>query len=327
LWADDFINNPVYARQVCESADIIVIHSILFGPILTEVNHWLAHNKIVVVDFDEAYNLIPPGNDRHLFWHHGQINRNEILADMIVPPPLAQFKTGLQKVHAAIAPSQRLADDWSQYTDVHYLPNYIDLDYYENVLSKPDDEIIVGWGGEPAFTRAFSASGVAQALQRVCQARPAVKVMICGGDLDIEDQLCLPPEQLIHQAWVPYDEWGCLLSRFDIGIAPLCGSYDDRRSWIRVLEYMVMKIPWVASDGPAYRDLKQYGILVDNNPEVWEQALLELIDHRDSYRKEAAGAPYLFGVSQSIDANVERVLAVYTAILYRVNYWGNMVDV
>ena len=64
------------------------------------------------------------------------------------------------------------------------------------------------------------------------------------------------------------------------------GPYDDRRSWIKVLEYCALGIPWVASQGPAYADLAQYGRLVRNQPIDWEKAILATIDGLSSFNRQ-----------------------------------------
>ena len=142
--------------------------------------------------------------------------------------------------------------------------------------------------------------------------------MIAGADARIEKLLPIPKKQILRQPWVPYQHWGRTLAQYDIGLAPLFGAYDERRSWIKVLEYMVMKIPWVASDGPPYQELRPFGWLVPNTPQAWERVLLDIVDHFDEYKREAAGEPYLYSLSKNVDENVDHILAVYSEIAARV---------
>jgi hypothetical protein len=315
----DYIENTPAAEAACNSADIIVVQRNLFGPVLSRIQHWKAHDKVVIADFDDAYDLMPSTNPASLFWEKGILVDGEGRPQKMEPPPLTQFKWGLRLVHAATVPSKRLADDWQALTNVHYLPNYIDLQRYEDCVPDSHEGVIIGWGGSISHLQSFTGSGVLAALKRVCQARPQVKVMICGPDRRVFYQLPISKEQKIYSPWVPYTEWAKTLVKFDIGLAPLSGPYDDRRSWIKVLEYMVMKKPWLASDGPAYQELKRYGWLVKNTPGVWERSLLDMVDHLDDYRREAASEAYFFGISQSIDENVYRLIDVYTSILNRVS--------
>lgn len=316
LSISDFADNTPQSSSICSNADVIVVQRNLVGPVLQSMQHWKACGKLVIVDFDDAYHLMKTSNPAHLYWIKGQIPINGDHNNMktIDPPPLMQFKWGLRLSHAATVPSKLLAKDWQNYADIHYIPNYIELDKYNKVTHATQNGVVIGWGGSLSHLESFTESGVIKALQRVCKARPQVKVMICGADRRIFEKLPIPDGQKILTPWVAYDSWSNVLSKFDIGIAPLNGPYDERRSWIKVLEYMVMKIPWVASDGLAYHDLKSYGVLVENSTKAWEQAILDMVDHLEFHRTRASGEPYIYGISQSIDENVEKIIQNYLSI-------------
>ncbi|MEN6300574.1 MAG: glycosyltransferase [Anaerolineaceae bacterium] len=317
LSIDDFRWNSPLAEEVCQAADIIIVQRNLFELALSSMQHWKARDKAIVADFDDAYNLLPKNHPNYAFWNQGIINSSKAPTQKIDPPPLTQFKWGLRLAHAATVPSKRLADDWQTYTEMHYLPNYIDLKVYENATHEKHTGVTIGWGGSVSHLQSFSNSGVITALKKVCAAKPQVTVMICGNDRRVYDLLQIPARQKILQPWVSYSDWPGILSKFDIGLAPLSGEYDERRSWIKVLEYMVMKIPWVASESSAYQELKSYGWLVKNDPEVWERLLIDMVDHMSDYKNEAAGEPYLFGIGQSIDENINRVISLYENIYHK----------
>jgi hypothetical protein len=138
--------------------------------------------------------------------------------------------------------------------------------------------------------------------------------MICGNDPRIPKALDLPNEQMIVKPWVSYREWPSVLSHFDIGLAPLAGEYDDRRSWIKVLEYLVMRIPWVASAGSPYEEFSSYGWIVKNNSQAWERVLLDIVDNIVRYREQAKREAYLAGISQAVDDNVYKILNTFASI-------------
>jgi glycosyltransferase involved in cell wall biosynthesis len=141
-----------------------------------------------------------------------------------------------------------------------------------------------------------------------------VRVLLCTSDTRLLNAIDLPSEQVTWRPWVPFAEWPGLLASFDIGIAPLYGDYDQRRCWTQALEYMIQRIPWVASAGPVFQDLAQYGWLVNPQPKAWERVLLDIVDHLDEYRLEAERDAYLFALSQSIDENIDKVMDTYTRI-------------
>lgn len=318
LSIQDFMHTTPLAIEICEDADIIIVQRNLFGPTLAAIQHWKARDRVVVAEFDDAYDLIPPSVGSHDFWKSGIASENGVPVKnvkRIDPVPLTQFKWGLRLVHAATVPSKRLVDDWNAFTDMYYVPNFIDLDKYVDIPTGQHEGVTIGWGGSLSHFDSFNQSGFLKAIQRVCAARPQVRVMINGSNQDIFDLLPIPAEQKILRPWVPYHRWSHELAHYDIGLAPLNGPYDERRSWIKVLEYLVMKIPWVASEGPTYHELRPYGWLVKNEASAWERILLDMVDHIEDYRAEAAKEPYFFGISQNIEGNIQNVLTTYAEII------------
>jgi hypothetical protein len=315
---ESFAKNTPEAKKICNDCDLIVIQRNLFGPVLKTIQYWKARDKAVIVDFDDAYNLMEPGICNYEFWVLGeQTGKGSDQQECITkldPTPLAQFKLGLRLVHAATVPSTALANDWSEYAPFYYLPNFIEVERYSQALPQAHDNVIIGWGGSLSHLQSFQGSGILTALKNVCERRPKAKVMICG-DKRVYNLLPLPEDQKIYQPYVEAADWPHQLAKFDIGLAPLCGPYDQRRSWIKVLEYLVMKIPWVASEGPAYHALRSYGWLVPNSATSWERILIDIVDHLDEYKQEAGRDPFLFGISQSVDDNVEKIIMTYNQIM------------
>ena len=50
-------------------------------------------------------------------------------------------------------------------------------------------------------------------------------------------------------------------------------SYDERRSWLKAIEYLSAGVPWVASQSRTYNDLGRWGTLVPNTADAWFEAL------------------------------------------------------
>lgn len=311
LSLNDFVFNTPAAQAACTSADVIVVQRNLFGPVLTAILHWKARDKVIVADFDDAYQLMPPSSPSYPLWAQGLARRADGFTETITPPPLAQFRGGLRLVDGVTTPSRQLAADWQPVANVRYLPNYIDLTLYENAQRQPHEGVWIGWGGSLGHRQSFTESGLLPALKRVCRARPQVRVMFHGNDRRLFDELPLPVAQKQLNPWTPYRDWPQQLAQFDIGLAPLHGAYDQRRSWIKVLEYLVLGVPWLASAGPVYADLEPYGRLVTHSARAWEQALLEMVDHLDEHRARAAGAPRAFGHQQALAERVTDMVDVY----------------
>lgn len=315
----DFTQNTQLAQSTCSMSDIIIVQRNLFGQTLSIIQHWQALGKAVIVDFDDAYDHMHPSVKNYKFWIEGiaEIKKPDgsIVIQSMKPAPLTQFKWGLQLVNAATVPCQQLIEDWQSYTSMYIVPNYLELPKYLNVPAVPEyEEVVIGWGGSLSHLQSFTDSGVLEALQNVCRLRQKVRVMICG-DQRVFDRIDLPQEQKIFADYVQINEWPHQMAWFDIGIAPLQGEYDKRRSWIKVLEYMIMKVPWIATDYPPYQDIRPYGKLINNTPQEWETALLEVIDHIEDYKQIAKGAPYEYAVKQGIDYNVSKIVSIYAKII------------
>jgi len=315
----DFAYNSSSAINICDQADIIVVECHLIGPVLSSIQYWKARDKAVIVDFNSAFNLLPISDPKYNYWFRGINSSNNYypinIPERVNPPPFTQFKLGLGLVHAATVPSRRMVDDWKDLTFVYHLPNYIDLEMYQNVSLKPHQGVNIGWGGSISYYSSFKNSGLIDALIRVCEQRPEVKIIIASGNRYIYDHLPIPERQKELVPKVSNSSWPQVLSQFDIGLAPLFGPYDERRSYVKLLEYMIMKIPWVASESSAFSELRDYGWLVGNNPDSWVSVLLDLVDNLQEYKVEASRLPYLFGISQSIDENVNKLITIYQDVI------------
>ena len=312
----DFANRSPKAEELCSEADIVIVERSLYGQILTAIMHWKAQGKGIIANFDDAYHLLPEENFSHDFWLKGisqKKENGEIIERIIDPPPITQFKWGLRMVHGAIVASKKLVEDWKNYTDVRHLPMYLDFSRYRNITPQDNQGIIIGWSGSMSHLHSFS-EGILDALESVCRARPQVKLKI-GNDRRIYDRLQVAENQKMLTPWVPYEEWPSVLGSYDIGLAPMEGEFDARRSWVKVLEYMAMKIPWVASRSPAYQGLGQYGQLIENSSRTWADTLLKMVDEIEHYKKHAAEVAYEFALRQSSQENAEHIVNVLTDIV------------
>lgn len=316
----EFIQNTPHAQEVCEASDIIVIHRYLLGMVLKVVQYWKARDKKVMVDFNEAFDLIPPEMPGYYFWKKGDLqpeysdwlNNGSIKMD---PTPLEQFKWGMRLVDAATVPSVRLAHDWEAFTKVLLVPDYLNVNHYLTVKQNEHDEIRIGLSGEGLNPDSLFSSGLARALEHVSHQRSSVKIIFSNVATSVVEKINILPDQLEVYQQISFEKWVQILSGLDLGIAPADGEYDIRMGSFNVMEFMVMKIPWAASNTLPYRDLGRYGWLVPNSINNWESSLIELIDHLNAYRAEAVGEPFLFALSQDINENIFKVLETYQSIL------------
>ena len=310
-----FIQNTDQAKKICGDSDLLVVYRYLYGPILTAVQYWKARDKKVVVDFDQAFNFLTDGKPAYSFWYGGiPLDGVDFLDGAVIsPPPIEQFKWGLALVDGATVPSARLVDDWSRFTTVHKVLDYINTHHYPTSDHIHGDEIWIGLGNRVDYD-CFESSGLLVAMENVCRKLPHVKLVVSS----IEEKfttLHIDSEQLKIFSLQHFEDWVDVLLHLDVGLMPISGNYDLRLGSYDLLEFMISKIPWIASEERTFHKLTQYGQWVRNLSDAWEISILNTLEHLDAQKRKAAGEPFLFALNQDISANISSVLHVYAAII------------
>ncbi len=315
----DFVANNENSCKACSESDLIVIHRYCVDSVLKMALNWKNLNKKLVLDMDEAVNLIPGEMGSYQFWNNGDFspyffspsNPNK----KINPPPIKQLSWAATLVDAITVSSHRLAGDWEEYGRIWEIPDYINFDQYLTVRHKESDEIWIGMGGTPISPKAFKQSGLIDALVKVCQKNPQVHLFLGNAPSELIQEIDIPNQQKVTYSWLPPEDWVFHISELDIGLALAYSEYDLRFSRNRVLEYLATRIPWVASDHLPYRDLNSFGLLVENSKEAWYQGLMMTIDSLPALKKKAESNSYVYAVSQDINENIYKIMKVYEFIL------------
>jgi len=294
-----------------------------FGDTLTVMQYWKSRNKAIGAIFDDAYDIMHPQNISYGFWTHGEMKYKKgpdepELTGYMKPKPIEQFKWGLQMVKGVQVPSENLAKDWSKYNNTYFVHNFLDIDKYMDVAPlypHPKEEIWIGWCGSMSHYASFNDSGVVQGLRRIARKYPQVKILI-SGDQRVFELLDVKEGQKIFQPFVPKEQWTPLLKTLDIGLCPLAGEYDKRRSWIKALEWMALKVPWIATKYPTYNEFHDFGIMTENGYKNWEDSLTQMIEEYPKWKDIAETTGYEFAMEQSSDKNIEKVtLALYEKLI------------
>lgn len=307
-------NPDPHTVKICEAADVIVVERMILYSLAPAIEHLKRLGKILVLTFDDAYHLITPFNPAYPYWIEGRAGKDS--NDVVFSPlPLEQFGFMLPLFDGITVPSQILADDYHEYAPTEVLPNYLDwplYQYAESVPRAPEfaDKIVIGWGMSMSHIESFVNSHVLTGLMRALAKRPNACVNVLG-DPRIYEMIMLPVGRKLYQPYVPFNLWPSYLKTVDIGLAPLAGEYDRRRSWIKPLEYCALGIPWIASDNDSYNEIGKYGVTVPNTPDAWEWALLDMIDNLERYRARAKVKPLQFAQKQAADKNVDRIAEIY----------------
>ena len=309
---NSFVQNTAVAKKVCGDSDLLIIYRYLYGPILTAIQYWKARDKKVIVDFDQAFDYMTDDNPAYSFWHEGV--PVEDFGACIDPPPVEQFKWGLAMMDAATVPSVRLVDDWSSFTNVYKVLDYINTYQYPTLNQDHGNEIWVGLGNRAGYD-SFEKSGLLTAMENVCRKRPQVRLVLYDME-EAFNTLDISSKQLRLYAPCYFEEWVNILLGLNIGLIPSHGEYDLRLGSYDLLEFMISKIPWIVSEEPALHKLSQYGQCAQNTPAAWENLILNTVDQIDVYERKSAGDPFLFALSQDLSVNIDKILKVYASIIH-----------
>ena len=261
---------PPEAQQAIDEADVIVIERLIVGQMHQAIRDWRKAGKRVIVTFDDHYGLMPKDTGSWEFWHsNGGSN-------------WSQFLQGLRLVDKAITPSKVLCDDFKDYCPTEFVPNYLHPQQWTDVPRRPPDRnIIIGWCGSSAHDQSWLGSDIVPALGSLNKKHPRLHVHIQNTRPAIVGLLNKHQVRFNAQDWVPAEHWPRVVAAYNIGIAPLSGEYDRRRSYNKLCEYATLGIPWVATKyheqvGPY--DETVGGILIENHSHEWERALSMLIE-------------------------------------------------
>ncbi len=261
-------------QDIIGPCDLIIFQrNLVTTEALDVVGYWQGHGKPVAVDLDDSYPTLPWCNPAHAFWIE---NKTEKPVN-----PVIMLEEGLRRSNGLIAPNRNLLSDWAHVTKGYYLPNFARSEWWTNHPTREElqqkkgthGRIVIGWGGSVSHYDSWWGSGIREAATNISRRHPGVLWLICGNDKRIFDQLPVARGSKAWQPGVPPQDWPQTVSSFDIGVAPLYGPYDQRRSWIKGLEYLLGAVPWVGTTGTPYAEIAQLGYLVQNGAEKLEETI------------------------------------------------------
>jgi hypothetical protein len=325
LSIQEWIGQTPHARFITNKSDITFIHRVSVRDSIKAIEYWTKRKKAIVLDFDDSYdNLVGDTNPAKKFWIDGVVqvrNRAGQTSEKVLEEhPINTLKEAISKCTATTVPSYRLVSDWARFGTVVYIENYINSDMYIDITKFPrnDSTIRIGWGGSLGHIDSFKNSGVIDAIDTLMKEYSDI-VFFLIGDKRITDLLPFKNRVMFHP-YVTYKEWPSVITKYDIGIAPLAGEFDKRRSPIKLTEYCTAAIPFAAtydlSEGYAvyhnYKDAN--GFLIPNGAESWYNAIKDLFlnieDHRRMAKENIHIAEKYFAKN-----NVAKLIGTYRDII------------
>ncbi len=284
------------------SAELLILH-------YKSVQKWKANGKIVIADlctpiwFDD---LEEGGRSDSALMGYTR----ELFSPGCGHSSVRSFRWGIRLVDAVICNSRTMAEDWSEKTSVYYLPDYINVDDYLIHGHEQHGGVIIGLKLLKNGYDKVVDTGLLSAIETIGREKPETKFLFYGDLIQLQRKVKLYPEQKMYIPIRELGDWQKVLSTIDIGLIPLSGMEDDRVGWFDALEYMLMKIPWVASENNAFAELRHYGWLVQNHANLWERILLDMVGNIQAYKEDTAGEPYLFAIGQGKDEYIEKLFKI-----------------
>jgi hypothetical protein len=346
FWLPTALNwrHPEVQRKI-GMGDVLVFQRNAIAPEVWEaMDYWRALGKAVVVDIDDHYPMIPPSNPAFDPWIRNRAG--------IVPDPVTAIREGLTHADGVMSPSRVILQDWASIVRGYYQPNLCTRAWYAGLDQRPLDapdvalaydadrklqatikpdtegQIILGWGGSISHVDSWLYSGIMEALDRIFSDYPQVRLKFCGHEDRLDSFFERWGDRVVRQAGVTHTDWPIVISSFDIGLAPIdtrplepylpgapIASYDERRSWLKGIEYCCAGVPWIGSRSLTYGDLRGKGTLAENTPEGWTTALDFMIRHLAEAKREAWHRRNWALRALTLEGRIQQHLAVYERIL------------
>jgi len=220
--------------------------------------------KRVIVDLADDFHRLPP--DHPGYAHVGPGN----------PKRLRLLEAALAQAEALVVATPTLAERYESLAQrVVVIPNgWSSANPLWVKSAKRLAPFVIGWAG--SATHRADVAVMKPGVMRFLREHPQVLLVIAGDPAIYEAFRILPETQRRYLPYAPFEDYPCLLARFDVLLAPLRDDEFNRaKSDIKLMEAGVRGIPWVASPLPAYLNWEIGGLLAEKS-EDWHAALTQL---------------------------------------------------
>jgi hypothetical protein len=295
---DDTVVDAFYP----EDADVIVLQRITHEQLVDAITIMRRKGAAVVIDIDDDLAAIDPSNPAWRAMHpkHGYSSKHSWL----------NTQRACDAATMVTVSTNSLLPLYARHSRGMVLQNCIPERYLD---VKHQDSDMLGWGGAlhvhpndvqvmgPSIARLMVGNSK---FQVVGPGTGVAKALGCS-----EDSVIATGNRDLHV------EWPEALSTLGIGVAPLADTrFNKSKSWLKVLEYSSLGVPWVASPRDEYR--RAYANsgagLLANKPKQWLTKLREL-QQNEAQRRELSAAGRAWGAQQTIEGNAWRWLEAWAA--------------
>lgn len=166
------------------------------------------------------------------------------------------------------------------------------------------EQMLIGWGGSPTHRNDFALCW--PGLRRLLLQRRDVAFLSMAVRWHVDDPAVgrlIERQQMAGLSWMdmertPWPAYWERIGHLDIGLAPLDkNAFNESKSWIKILEYAAMGVPFVASPSPEYQRFWEVGqnqlgqhrpdsfSMLVNSEHGWYGALRAMTEDWDNLRR------------------------------------------
>ncbi|MBB4664327.1 hypothetical protein [Conexibacter arvalis] len=281
--------------------DVLLIHRASDRGILDAIAHAKQRGVGVIWDNDDDQTAVP---------------KNNIAASAMRGMAGATFRRDLSKTLQAVdvvtTPSHGLAERFRELgaSDVRVLENYV-RDDLRPTNRWNGGRVVVGWLAGAEHHLDVSLLKISETCAALLDAHAAVEVVTIGARLQIDH----PRYRNVRD--IRFMDLDRHVAEFDVGIAPIADIPFNRcRSNVKLKEYAVLGVPWLASPVGPYLGLgeKQGGELVADGD--WFEALSTSVGN-SRRRKKLAKHAGKWGASQRIGRHVSKWESLFEEVRQR----------
>jgi hypothetical protein len=260
-----------------ETFDVYIIERAIFGGVLRIIEKLKEAGKKVFITIDDCYDKIPEYIPSSAVWKSGT--------------KLAELRQGMGIVDGTLVASKELAKYYGSHGKTFLVENYYPDHWFDYPVIRGSYDL--GWSGTASHMHSWKGSGCAKAI------RGSGKTFLlnCGAFpkmMEILDGLYSK-----YIPWTKQEDYPQVVDKFNVGLAPLSGEYDNYRSNIKVLLYSVRGKPWAASQLAPYLEA-QGGIPTDNVAQNWVKTIEAVYNHYDALSRSAREWAYGYRITANI---------------------------
>lgn len=260
----------------------------------------------IIYEFDDAFDRIPANHPGYPYWHKMRDNFLEYIrrADMVTVASEVQkeYYSHLNK-NIVVLPNTVIDEIWRQ---------------EKKPRKQKKQRMSILFSGTNGHLEDFHI--IEPVLEQILTERGEEVELLFWADIPTKLEQ-LPNFKRLADFMANYYDYAERLKSIDADLAlvPLVNNdFNRAKTHIKWLEYSACSIPGIYSHIPAYREVvRDYktGIVVDDDPKSWYEAIVFMLDHPKERRKMARAAYKEVWEKHTLSQNVHRWQETYEQFL------------